>query len=446
MNAMWKSTKRILESSLNPGLYQVWIKPLSAEIDGEDMTVIAPNPFVASWVKERLVDAIAEAATQVLGYRPRLSVRASLEQKPKAVMSVQHTAQGMEQLHLPVRQDPVSTRDIFRFSFDDFVVGPCNELAYAASQDICRKHYAADQLYLCSSPGLGKTHLLQAIGASMASNANIAKKRVVYLTAEEFASRMVMALKTREIERFKSYFRENVDMLLLEDIHFFQGKLKLQDELLNTINALNSRGCKVVFTSSFLPKELNGVDSQLASRFNSGFLAVIDKPDMPTRLHILNRKALSLQIQVPAEVAQLMAGRITSDIRQLESCLHNLILKARLLKRNITAELAMQVLKNYDIEPDNLSMNQIVQFICNTYDTSVEQLRSKSRKRQFVLARNTAFFLARKHTELSLQDIGHQFNRRHSTVIKGITTIERHMSMKTPLGREIEKTIDKLTV
>lgn len=446
MNALWTQTQHILERSLNPGIYQVWIKPLQAAVEGSALTLKAPNEFVASWVRERLASQVVEAAAQVMGEAPSLSVvvassSATTPEEGKALS-----------LAAPVRQPqprPAETRtqasdQVFRFSFDQFVVGPSNALAYEASLGLCRESLQASQLFISAGPGLGKTHLTQAMGQKLSAPEKGKRSRVTYVTAEEFSSRLILALKMREMERFKAQFRDNVDILILEDVHFFQGKPKLQDELLNTISALQTRGCRVVMTSSFLPKELSGVDNQLVSRLCAGFLATIEEPDLQTRRNILESKARVHQVMLPGEVAELLAGRIRADIRQLESCLSNLVLKARILGRAITLDMAWDVLKNYDLDSPGICLDQIVDYVCSTYELNPDQLVSKSRKRQLVLARNTAFFLARKHTELSLQAIGERFNRRHSTVVKGITTVERHLSLQTPIGRQLEKTIDRL--
>ena len=442
MNSMWNATQKILERSLNPGLYQVWIKPLEAVVDGGTLTLSAPNEFVASWVRERLAGQIAEAATQAMGQAPTVAVvaRAASEgpmpccREPEAPAAAVSSAHG----------DNAANAQQFRFSFDQFVVGPSNALAYEASLGLCRETLPASQLFISAGPGLGKTHLTQAMGKHMSATLGTQKPRVVYLTAEEFSSRLILHIKMREMERFKAQFRENVDLLILEDIHFFQGKLKLQDELLNTISALQTRGCRVVMTSSFLPKELSGLDNQLASRLCAGFLATIEQPDFKTRRSILTRKAKTHQVLLPGEVADLLAGRIKNDIRQLESCLQHLILKARILGKAINLDMAWDILKNYDLARPEVDLDQIVEFVCMSYDISPECLASKSRKRQNVMARNTAFFLARKHTELSLHLIGERFNRRHSTVVKGITAVERQLSLQTPLGRQLEMTIEKL--
>ena len=410
----WNHILHILERSLNPGLYQVWIKPLSAAVADGRICLTAPNEFVAAWVRDRLSGQIAEAAAQVMGGAPAISVTAR-------DTSVTPLIETVAALPAPKPEAPAPASDCvdpaFRFSFDQFVVGPSNALAYEASLGLCRRNLPANQLFISAGPGLGKTHLSQAIGRMMLADMKQAKPKVRYLSAEEFSSRLILSIKMREMDRFKARFRENVDILILEDIHFFQGKLKLQDELLNTINTLESRGCRVVFTSSFLPKELSGLDGQLASRLGAGFLATIDQPDYATRLNILRRKAGLHQVLLPEDVAGLLADKLRTDIRQLESCLQNLALKARILGQGICMDMAWDVLRNYDLEQPNINLDQIVDYVCTVYNIQREHLVSKSRKRQHVIARNTAFFLARKHTPLSLQDIGQRFNRRHSTVV-----------------------------
>jgi len=446
MKAAWKQIRTSLEKSLNPGLFTVWIKPLDGVVEGGRLTLSAPNEFVANWVRERLLQVIREAAAEVMGTDPRITVVAGKTAPATPAPAPAPGEAAPAQLGLPIAEAPKAvTVHNWRFSFDDFVVGPSNELACAASKSLCESVFSSDHLFLSSGPGLGKTHLLHSVGNQLCRAANRKRLKVACLSSEDFATRMVLAIKSRQVDVFKAQFRENLDVLLLEDVHFFQGKEKMQEELLCTLTALRERGCKVLLTSSFMPKEFSGVDNRLVSRFCSGFLAHINRPDMETRRRIVMEKARKLQVSVPVEVSELLAERITTDIRQLESCLHNLVLKARLLNRAVTLNLAWEVLDNYAVQhcaPDFLN---IVEFICKSYGLSEDELKSKSRKRQIVLARNTAFYLARKHTDLSLKDIGEKLGRRHSTVLKGITKVEREISLQTPLGRQIEKTADRLT-
>lgn len=463
---MWPQTLKILQKILNPGLYQVWIKPLDAEVTDEGLTLYAPNSFVATWVRDRLVDSIAEAATQVMGSRPAITITV----RPKAMQSApcpteaasRNSTSGtarstarraaaspkrvrQEHLGLDIQPTGFKTQN-WRFSFDDFVVGPCNEMAFVASRSMCRGGMDFDQLFLNAAPGLGKTHLLQAIGRKAARESNRSNVRLAYLTAEEFASQMFRSLKAKSMDQFKSRFREKLDVLLLEDIHFLQGKEHTQVELLETLKALQSRGCKVVLSSSFLPRELKDVDDHLASRLCSGFLATIDRPCLDTRRSILDAKARLFQVQLPREVSDMMAENLCDDVRQLESCLQSLVLKARLLGRSITLDMVEGVLSNYTTVADSGSIGfpRILRHVCRYFDMTQEQLASKSRKRDIVMARNTAFYLSRKYTDMPLKQIGAQFNRRHSTVLKGITNVEREMSLQTPLGRQIGTVVEKI--
>ncbi|MFQ8888887.1 MAG: DnaA ATPase domain-containing protein [Bilophila wadsworthia] len=272
-------------------------------------------------------------------------------------------------------------------------------MAYAAAQHgafRCRRGY----LVLSSGPGLGKTHLTQAVGQALCEASNRSNPKVEYLTAEEFSSCFVQALQSRTVDRFKGRFRD-VDLLLLEDVHFLQGKEKMQDEVLSTIKSLQEKGSRVVLTSSFAPCELRNVDNSLVSRFCSGFLAGIEKPDASTRRRILQEKARQNNALLSDTVVDVLTERLTGDIRQLESCVHNLLLKAKLLGCTISVEMAQEILAQYSLDDPFVDVDSIIRKVCEGFGLSPEQLASRSRKQNLVVARNTIFYLARKHTELS---------------------------------------------
>jgi len=440
MTNAWERIQIILEKSLKSGVFQLWIKPLQGAFDPDQkaLKLQAPNEFVASWVRERLQNMILEAGQDVLGFTPGLKITASREGEAIAPLGASEQAPVKEiRRHLPL-QSNIQVVSRFRYSFQDFVVGPSNELAFVASRSFCREQVSSDQLFLCSSTGLGKTHLVQSMGNNLANGSNRQTLRIAYLTAEEFACQLIQAIKSKQVERFKARYRDQIDILMLEDIHFFQGKEKIQTEFLSTINSLQGQGKKVVLSSTFLPKELNDLDSNLVSRLCRGFMAVIDKPDLGTRQEILRQKASSLQLDLPQEVSHLLAERIQTDIRQLESCLSNLVIKARLLKERITKQMALEVLKNYELKEQSLDLEDIIQSVCRVFDLPREKVCSKSRKKQHVQARNLAFFLARKYTEHSLKEIGRRFNRRHSTVLKGVANVEKEVNTDSPLGRQLK--------
>lgn len=446
MNTIWLKIQETLRSTTNPGVYDVWLKHLQGSYAEGTLSLKAPSAFAANFISNRMRDALLQAAESVLGERPVLQIEAQpaapLTRKPVPAPLVTYCVSGSVQAELPIEQKPhLISPQRWRFSFNDFVVGPSNQLAYAAAKSVCDKTLPSDYVFISSKPGLGKTHLLHAVGSELCKNASGRTPRVAYLSSEEFARQMVSALRTRNIESFKAKFRDNIDLLLLEDVHFFQGKESMQDELLATLNCLKLNGSKVVFTSSFMPKEIMKLDPQLASRFCSGFLALINTPDMETRRRIIEQKAKSFQVQLPENVTELLADRMVADIRQLESCLQNLVLKARLLNQHISLDMAWEIVEQYTVPETRCTVERIIEFICSSFELSPQQLKSKSRQRQIVLARNMAFFMARHHTELSLKDIGDRFNRKHSTVLKGIANVEREMNLDTPLGRQLSSTM-----
>ncbi len=467
MNAVWTDISSLLRKRLEPGHYKVWIEPLSGVFDGRELVVHAVSSFAAGFVRDTFLRAISEALAEitgkdapvriaVLGEEDRQAGSQALSPSLPSLVTAPSAAPApgspsrpswqagpalsVDGQHaLPVRYDDAPLRITarsWRHSFEDFVVGPCNELAFAASRSMCRENRGADILFLSSMPGLGKTHLVQAVGQQLYKECNYCMPKVEYLTAEEFASRLVQAFKGNDTDRFKARYRD-ADVLLLEDVHFLQGKEKIQEELLATVKTLQDRGSKVIFSSSFMPRDLQGMSSELVSRLHSGFLAVIDRPDRALRKKIFTEKARLYQVILPEDVSDFLAESIDSDVRQIESCLRNLALKAKLLRCGITMQMAWEAVQYYAPCEKKLDLEKIIAYVSSGYGISSEQMRSKSRKKDLVIARNTVYFLARKHTDLSLEEIGTIFGRSHSTVIKGITSLEREMSRETSLGRQI---------
>jgi chromosomal replication initiator protein len=438
MEQIWSQIQKNLEKRLKAGIFQVWVKPLQGAFEDGTLYITAPNEFVASWVRERLGEEFQNVGADLLGFVPQVSIQAQKNNGNASSLPTMTASQNTPG-HLPVtcarEHEPGFA---WKFSFADFEVGDCNQLAYAACTSLCHKNLPADFIFLCASPGLGKTHLLQAIGHDIFQHSTQMGLKVAYLTSEQFANQMVQALKTKKIEAFKDRFR-NLDMLLLEDVHFFQGKEKMQEELLSLIKTLQDKGRKVVFTSTFMPQELNKVDSHLASYLSCGLMAPISKPDFELRLRLVENKAKRFHVHLPDKIRKIIASEIHSDIRQLESCIHNMALKARLLNQPVSVEMAREILKNYSRSGASPDMQTIIDCVCDAFTMPLEKLRSKTRKKQAVVARNTAFYLARKYTEMPLKDIGFHFNRRHSTVLKGITNTEREVRQDTLVGRQVKR-------
>ncbi|MDR2604686.1 MAG: chromosomal replication initiator protein DnaA [Desulfovibrio sp.] len=447
---------------------------------GKDLLLRAPSAFVCSHVRSWFSAHLEKAVAEVMGEDYAVSVEyspvcpqadspdsapagtpekdteeAGLTAAPEKLRPSNQAAASANcslaprplpagQLFLPLasgsRAAPTRQEPTWRFSFDDFIVGPGNRLAHAASLCMCETAKSPDILFLSSAPGLGKTHLMQAIGNALSKVCNRCLPKVEYLTAEEFASRFVFALRAGDIPAFKARHRD-LDLLLLEDIHFLQGKDKTQGELLAALNSIHERGGKTVFSSSFAPRDIKGLDGQLLSRLSAGILSFIERPDEETRRRILRHKASVHQVQLPKDVEDMLARHVNADVRQIESCLQMLIFKASVLNAAITPDLAWEVVSRHSGYCPAADMESIISSVCSAFGISREQLMSESRRQEYVAARNTAFYLARKHTSLSLEAIGRQFNRRHSTVIKGITALERAMSSKSPAGLQLDGTL-----
>ena len=459
MKSIWAQIQANLEKILPAGHYKVWIAPLmpagSLDACGDELVILAPGEYAAQFVRTRFLDALRNAAEAVLGRAVSVQVRAGRVASAPSVAPADTPAPApietripsprpltSAQLALPlgiVNESPAVAPRVWRHTFEDFVVGPSNEMAYAASKGIGRDA-GFDVLFLCSGPGLGKTHLMQAAGKALCDSCNRTRPRVEYAGAEAFATNFVMALKHKDIDRFKARYR-NLDLLLLEDVHFLQGKEKTQAELLATLDALRDCGGKVVFTGSFLPKDMRDMDERLVSRMTAGIVSAIQRPDADTRRRIVRQKAALHQVILPEEAEEVLTRHLCADVRQIESCLQNLILKARLCNCIITSEMALEAVGSFALENPMLDLEAIIAHVCRGFSLSREQLFSIARKQEYVAARNTAFYLARKHTELSLEAIGKRFNRRHSTVLKGITNLEREISRQTPLGRQAAGTV-----
>ncbi|MDR1686107.1 MAG: chromosomal replication initiator protein DnaA [Desulfovibrio sp.] len=480
MRTKWSEICEILGKSISPGQLKLWIHPLIPARCGKDLLLRAPSAFVCSHVRSWFTAHLEKAVAEVMGEECAVSVeyipgclqadmpdfvsggtpdecpeeagRTAFPEKRRpsapvaaaALCSPAPRPLPAGQLFLPlvsaVQTTPARHEPFWRFSFDDFIVGPGNRLAHAASLCMCETTKSPDILFLSSAPGLGKTHLMQAIGNALSKVCNRCLPKVEYLTAEEFASRFVFALKAGDIPAFKARHRE-LDLLLLEDIHFLQGKDKTQGELLAALKSIHGRGGKTVFSSSFAPREIKGLDGQLLSRLSAGILSFIERPDEETRRRILRHKASVHQVHLPEEVEDMLARHVNADVRQIESCLQMLIFKASVLNSAITPDLAWEVVSRHSGYCPAADMESIISSVCRAFGISREQLMSESRKQEYVAARNTAFYLARKHTSLSLEAVGRQFNRRHSTVIKGITALERAMSNKSPAGLQLAGTL-----
>jgi chromosomal replication initiator protein len=305
-----------------------------------------------------------------------------------------------------------------------------------------RKNASQNALFLLSKTGLGKSHLTQAVGHYILSEHP--SDRVYYMTAEDFSNEMVDAYQHGSINSFKEKYRNQCDVLLLEDIHYLRGKNRTQVELAFALDTLFEADKKIIFSSCCLPGDIPKLDEKLRSRLSCGLISIIDPPDFRTRVRILRKKARLKGFEIPEEVIHYLASELTEDVRQLESGLIGVASKSRLLGEPIDLGLAASVTKNIVRLRKNVTIDIIKKLVCKHYNISISDMVSDSRKQSIVRPRQIAIYFSRRYTDAPLQAIGKSFNRYHATALHSIGAIERGLKENGPLQKQVEFLSQKL--
>ena len=417
--SLWQKCVRRLEEELPAQQFNTWIRPLHAVEKDSTITLLAPNKFVSEWINEQLLGRIEQIANSV-GEGLKLQIRVQVGSKQLAVEVDKKPDTTSKQTFRRVRDKDtaaVSSNLNKDFTFDTFVEGKSNQLARAASIQVAENPGGAyNPLFIYGGVGLGKTHLMQAIG-----NLIIARNpdaRVVYLHSERFVQDMVKALQHNAISDFKRYYR-SVNALLIDDIQFFAGKERSQEEFFHTFNALLEGQNQVVLTSDRYPKEVSGLEERLKSRFGWGLTVAIEPPELETRVAILMRKATQLGTELPQEVAFFVAKRIRSNIRELEGALRRVVANAKFTNRVITLDFAKESLKDLlALQEKLVTIENIQKTVGEYFKIRVADLLSKKRSRSIARPRQVAMALAKELTNHSLPEIGDAFGGRdHTTVL-----------------------------
>jgi chromosomal replication initiator protein len=413
----------------------MWIEPLQvARCDESCIVLYSPNFFSKKRVLEHYGMLIESEIKKILGKSCRLSIEISATNvlpKPKTDEN--------PQLLLPnINVDRNNGRFLKKdFTFDHFVVGENNNFAYSASMSMAsRKNGAQNALFLLSKTGMGKSHLSQAVGHHILSKRP--SDRIYYMTAEDFSNEMVDAYQHNSINAFKQKYRNQCDVLLLEDIHYLMGKNRTQIELAFTLDTLFEAGKKIIFSSCYLPAEIPKLDDKLRSRLSWSLISNIDPPDFSTRVRILKKKASFNGYVVPEEVIHYLASELTDDVRQLESGLIGVATKSNLLGIPIEIGLAESVVKTIARQRKNITIDVIKKMVCKHYNLSISDIVSGSRKQSIVRPRQIAIYLSRRYTDTSLQAIGKSFNRYHATALHSIGIVEKGIKEDGPLKQQIE--------
>ena len=424
MSNAWERCLDRLEVDLTPEQFNTWIRPLHAVEDGSILRLLAPNHFVRDWVSKHFLDLIKKIVPRCESAVTDVTVQVGSRKSSTSVGN--ESDRATDTLHVP--RPPCGLRT--EFTFENFVEGKSNQMARAASMQVAANPRDTENnpLFIYGGVGLGKTHLMHAIGNRMLQE-NLGVN-VVYLHSEQFVAKMVTALQHNRINEFKSLYR-SVDTLLIDDIQFFAGKERSQEEFFHTFNRLIERGRLVVLTSDRYPKEIHGLENRLKTRFGGGLPIGIEPPELETRAAILMNKAATTDMAVPDDVAYFIAQRMQSNVRELEGALRRVIATAKFTGRAVTIDLAKEALRDLLALQERLvTVESIQRTVAQYFKIRVLDLTSRKRTRSIARPRHIAMALAKDLTNHSLPEIGDSFGGRdHTTVLyacRKINNLRKH--------------------
>lgn len=441
---IWQATLGELQLQLTGATYNTWLGRARL-ISYEDGTFIigVHNGYAKDWLENRLLTMIKRTLTNITGQS--VEVRFVVWNKELDAGDggpLLQPAPGMAEHRVrPAQTEPVRNGLNPRYTFETFVMGPSNRLAHAASLAVVEKPATAyNPLFLYGGVGLGKTHLLHAIGhASLARNLE-----VLYTSSEQFTNDLINAIRKQTTEDFRARYR-TADVLLIDDIQFIAGKEATQEEFFHTFNALHMNGKQIVMTSDRPPKAMNTLEERLRSRCEWGLIADIQPPDIETRMAILRAKAESQPIPVSNAVIELIARQVQSNIRELEGALNRVVANSQLTGVPLTVETAAATLIDLLARPASVSVDQIIHLVASYYAIEVAALCGQSRSKEFVRARHVAMFLARQEAGASLLQIGAVMGGRdHTTIMYGSNKISQEIEQDDGLRRDVLAIRDRL--
>ncbi|MFI3273889.1 chromosomal replication initiator protein DnaA [Vibrio sp.] len=442
-SSLWLQCLQQLQEELPATEFSMWVRPLQAELNDNTLTLFAPNRFVLDWVRDKYLNSINRLLQEYCGndiphlhfevgskrvVAPKPATPVPTRTRTAADVAAESSAPAQLQARKPVHntwrdEEPVAVDINHRSNvnpkhkFNNFVEGKSNQLGLAAARQVADNPGAAyNPLFLYGGTGLGKTHLLHAVGNAIVDGKPNAK--VVYMHSERFVQDMVKALQNNAIEEFKRYYR-SVDALLIDDIQFFANKERSQEEFFHTFNALLEGNQQIILTSDRYPKEINGVEDRLKSRFGWGLTVAIEPPELETRVAILMKKAEDHQIHLADEVAFFIAKRLRSNVRELEGALNRVIANANFTGRPITIDFVREALRDLlALQEKLVTIDNIQKTVAEYYKIKVADLLSKRRSRSVARPRQLAMALAKELTNHSLPEIGDAFGGRdHTTVL-----------------------------
>lgn len=431
---LWQSALDLLHSQISKHQYETWLQPCKAQaLHGSTLFVTAATEFNRNWLENNYTAMVQKALSSISGMDMVVKfILAKDEVPPAPALIVERNTEDLPGLNP-------------RYTFDTFVIGESNRFAHAASLAVAEAPARAyNPLFIYGGVGLGKTHLMHAIGHFVLSR--YPQMKVLYLSCEKFTNDFISSIQQRKTAEFRARYR-SIDLLLVDDIQFLAGKEQTQEEFFHTFNALHEANKQIILSSDRPPKEIATLEDRLRSRFEWGLITDIQPPDFETRVAILRQKAETENFRIPLELTSYLATRINSNIRELEGALIRIMAYVSFSKRQVTRELVDEVLKGLfpEDKAKSLTIIDIQKVVAAHFGLKLEDLTAKKRTRTVSLPRQIAMYLSRKHTDASLPRIGEEFGGRdHTTVIHACEKIEDDLAREPGFPQVIRELEAKL--
>ena len=431
MSSLWEQCLQQLEGEIPSQQINTWVRPLQAQTHHHELLLFAPNKFVLDWVSDNYISNITNIINKLTDNKTQILLKIG-SSKPQQSSPASHIKKASSKIP---HNENITHNLNSAFTFDSFVVGKSNELAKAAAIQVSENPGTSyNPLFIYGGVGLGKTHLMHAVGNSLIQSNQNAK--VCFISSERFVSDMVQSLQKNAINDFKNHYR-SLDLLLIDDIQFFANKERSQEEFFHTFNTLIENNKQIILTCDCYPKEINGLEERLKSRFGWGLPIPVEPPDLETRVAILKSKAASSGVDLADEVAFFMGNRIKSNVRELEGALRRVLANANFTGKPITLDFTKEALRDLiALQNKRISIDNIQKTVAEYYKIRISDLLSAKRTRSIARPRQIAMALAKELTQYSLPEIGNQFGGRdHTTVL--------HATRKVKELRDSEQAVDE---